>query len=241
MRRTFFIALLASVLGSSGPALAGDQTPTPGFARELSSLRLTLIPACARIRTDTTAAAGAQLPIVLDSIIERWQGISARYRDVPPPEYARDPAWADYLDEALENFRLMRDRTAAGQRKEAARFCGLNCNLFVTMNQVNGIDRAADRMFLLRRNVRSVMAMVKAGNMAGASQACDETERLANRLVACDPPPGVKAGDFSADIALVLKPYRQFADAVRAADGAGAARSFDEFNKVFASIYVKYV
>ena len=46
------------------------------------------------------------------------------------------------------------------------------------MNQVNGVDKASDKMFMVRKNAKFMMDMIKAGNWKGAAHVQEHTAEM---------------------------------------------------------------
>jgi len=83
-----------------------------GFDSELSGLRKNVIGMCAQLQASQPQESQEQLLKEIDGIISGWEGLATAYKNKPPAEYAKDPAWQGYFDEALDNFKIMRQKTA---------------------------------------------------------------------------------------------------------------------------------
>jgi len=154
------------VLCSMGLSSAQEKT----FDSELSGLRRNIIAMCAQLQAGQPKENQEQLLKEVDNIISSWEGITTKYKNNPPKEYSKDPAWQSYFDEALDNFKIMRQKAEGKDYKRAMQFCGQNCALFVKIHQVNGKTNIADLMFAVRQNVRLAVSMAKAGNYTGAKE-----------------------------------------------------------------------
>jgi len=211
------------------------------FAEELSSLRKKIIAACAQFQAGRPRESREQLLAEIDAIIAGWQAITAAYQGVPPSEYAHDPSWQGYFAEALDNFELMRAKAEQGNYKRATQFCGMNCGLFVTMNQVNGIDRFSDRMFLLRKQAKTATDMALANNRNGAMMALKQADGLLVNLLAAGHPPGMDPEAFQADLKRLEKAYQAFAASLRTEGKDAIVPAFKEFLKIFGEIYLRVI
>ena len=219
MGLTVLIAFQVSAV--AGPSV---DNPSGGFQGDLSSLRKRIIPVCAQFQAGKPSQSKDKLLSDIDSIVSNWKTMAAAYQNNPPAQYAKDPFWPGYFDEALDNFVIMRDKAAQGNYKRATQFCGLNCGLFVNMNQVSGIDKLSDKMFMLRKNAKLMMDMVKAGNWKGAAHMNKHNEEI----VAVMP----------ADVASA---YDGFTKEIEKKDGAAAGKKFMEFMKIFGAAYSNYL
>lgn len=244
MKKSFPFAILysAAVIFSAAYAQEGKpMSETRTFQDDLSALRKKIIPMCAQLQTGNPAESKERLLGDIESIITDWKTITATYQDHPPVEYARDPAWSGYFDEALDNFEIMRARVEQGNYKRAVQFCGMNCGLFVNINQINGVDRVSDKMFQLRREVKLLLDMAKAGNWKGAAGVQKNTDEMLAALTAVSTTEAVDNVEFQQDLANIKTAYDAITDAVAKQDIETAKERFKNFLMVFGKAYVKYI
>lgn len=244
MKRLVEAAGLALVVGIVAAGSAADAQPAARgatFQSQLSALRGKIITMCAQLQAGKPARNPAQLLAEIDAIIAGWKELTGTWKAAPPAEYANDPAWPGYFGEALDNFEIMRARVEQGNYKRAMQFCGMNCQLFVTMNLVSGVDKASDRMFTVRKNAKTMMEMVSAGNWKGAERLRQQTDEAVAAMAAAVPPAGSDKAAFQQDMEAIKAVYEAFTGAIAKKDAKEAAETFSAFMKAFALVYPKYV
>ena len=234
------------VLGAALSGVAADsdenlRAGTTGFQSDLSALRGKIIPMCAQLQIGKPAEDNTKLLADINAIIAVWKDLAAKYKGNPPVEYAHDASWNSYLEEVLDNFNLMRVRAEQNNYRRAMQFCGMNCGVFVTMNQVSGIDKASDKMFMVRKNAKLMMEMAKADNWKGAEHVREHTKEMVAAMIKSAAPMGVDSKVFKKDMQAVREAYDGFAAMVAKKDKIGAGEKFMLFMKIFAGVYPKYV
>jgi transposase len=211
------------------------------FDAELSNLRKSILSMCAQLQSGQPKESQEQLLKEIDEIISGWERITATYKNTPPTEYAKDPEWKTYFDEALDNFQIMRQKVEGKDYKRAMQFCGLNCALFVKIHQINSISTLADKMFALRQNLKLALSMVKSGNWKGADKivvnATKNMEEIEKSLV----PERMDKQEYSSDIQLLRKSYRELREVFNKKDLQKLNEQFKAFWGTFNKIYSKYI
>ena len=232
-RLILFVALVFSVLLVSA-SFAGAKD----FQKDLSVLRKGVIPMCSQLQNPGQITDNAQLLAKIDLIIAGWKEISEAYKNNPPAEYAKDPSWPGYFNEVLDNFEIMRAKTAKKEYKRAMQFCGLNCGIFVNIDQVNGIRKLSDQLFMLRKNVKLMREMSLAGNWPGAKRLGKNNEEIFEAMF-------LEASAEGPDTKQELKPlqsgYQMFAENIKKNNAVAVEQSFKIFMKRFNGLYVKRV
>lgn len=223
------------------PSEALREPSVLGFAQELGSLRKMIIAMCAQLQAGKPLQSKEQLLAEIDRIIDGWKTMAVTYKDNPPREYAQDPAWKGYFINALDNFEIMRGKAESGNYDRAKEFCGMNCGLFVTMNQINGIEKISDRMFLLRKNVKMAMDMVNAGNMDGALATVKQTDALMEKIIAAARPTGMDPEAAAAELKRLDEAYRAFSVTMKGNKKEDTAVSFKMFFKTFGEVYLRFI
>lgn len=236
------ISCLVTVIFSTG--FAQEMKPAAKmstFQNDLSKLRKKIIPMCAQLQGGNPGESKDRLLVDIDLIITEWKTITAAYKNNPPAEYVHDPAWSGYFDEALDNFEIMRARAEQGNYKRAIQFCGMNCGLFVNINLVNGVDKVSDKMFQLRKNVKLMLDMVKAGNWKGAADIQKTTDEMITAMMASSATEVSNKAEFEQDLTNIKTAYDAFVDAVVKRDIETAKDRFKNFLMVFGKAYLKYI
>jgi len=237
-------AVSALLLGAFSFGFAADAQPvvkSSTFQSELSSLRKKIVPMCAQLQAGKPAVSQENLLADIDSIISGWKAMTEAYKTNPPAEYAKDPSWQSYFPEALDNFEIMRARTEQQNYKRAMQFCGMNCGVFVTMNQVNGVDKASDKMFMVRKNAKMMMDMIKAGNWKGAAHVQEHTVEMVKAMMASTAPAGTDKAAFEQDMKNIKAAYDAFIGTFEKKDAKEAGEKFMAFMKTFGGAYSRYL
>ncbi len=239
-----FTAVSAIILGVFSTGFAADTqsvVKNSTFQSELSGLRKSIVPMCAQLQVSTPAVSQEKLLGEIDLIISKWKTMTETYKTNPPAEYAKDPSWQGYFAEALDNFQIMRERTEQGNYKRATQFCGMNCGLFVTMNQVSGVDKASDKMFMVRKNVKTMMDMIKAGNWKGATHVKEHTAEIVKAMMASKAPAESDIATFGQDMKSINSAYEAFTGTFEKKDAKDSGEKFMAFMKTFSGSYSKYL
>jgi len=219
------------------PCFSQEKT----FDSELSTLRKSIISMCAQLQAGQPKESQEQLLKEIDTIISEWEAITAVYKNTPPKEYAKDPAWKSYFDEALDNFQIMRQKTGMNNYKRAMYFCGQNCGLFVKIHQVNERITLTDKLFILRQNVRLSVAMAKAENWDGAQKIMKECAVQLKGIKKINNSSIVSKVEYKADISQIEQIYSNMREIIAKMDAQGIDKQLKLFMGEFGKIYLKYI
>jgi hypothetical protein len=211
------------------------------FDSQLSSFRKSIIGMCAQLQAGQPKESQEQLLKEIDGIIGGWEGMSAAYKNTPPAEYAKDPAWKGYFDEALDNFKIMRQKAEAKDYMRAMQFCGQNCGLFVKIHQVNGRVTLSDKMFTVRQNVKLAMSMAKSGNWHGASQLLKRTAELFAEIDMLPVPADIDKTSYRGDVRHLRSIFNALAVVVGKKNLNDTDVQFKTFLGEFGKLYIKYI
>jgi hypothetical protein len=236
MFKRFFVASFIVVV-CLGLMFAQEKT----FDSELSILRKSIIAMCAQLQAGQPKENQEQLIKEIDAIISGWEGITVAYKNNPPKEYAKDPAWKSYFDEALDNFQIMRQKVERKDYKRAMQFCGYNCALFVKIHQVNGRVSISDKMFAIRQNVRLAAAMAKAENWTGAQEIMKECAIQLSSIKNLPFPSSVNKAEYFSDIHKIEQAYSKMKDIIDKQDIKEIDNQLKIFMSDFGKIYIKYI
>jgi len=236
MLKHFFVVSFI-VTGFISLCFAQEKT----FDSEVSVLRKNIIAMCAQLQAGQPKESQEQLLKDIDTIISRWKDITTAYRNNPPNEYAKDPAWKSYFDEALDNFQIMRQKTEQKDYKRAMQFCGFNCALFVKIHQVNGRSTLTDKLFTLRQNVRLAVAMAKAENWTGAQGIMEECALQLQGIKKIPNPSSVNKTEYNADLIQIEQAYDKMREIITKKDIQGIDKQLKSFIGDFGKIYLKYI
>jgi hypothetical protein len=92
----------------------------------------------------------------------RWSAIQKQYATRPPAEYARDKDFAGRLQDIADAMEDMERALAGGEARRSFRSCGYACGLFVAMHEDNGLEYPLDKLFHLRKELKSAQALLAA-------------------------------------------------------------------------------
>jgi len=97
---------------------------------------------------------------------EKWDVIQKKYSSLPPVEYAGDKAFKARLQDFANALEDMEKALAAGDARRSFQACGFGCGLFVTMHEENGLDYALDKLFHLRKDIKTAQVLITTRGMA---------------------------------------------------------------------------
>jgi|GEM_PF-686048 len=119
-----------------------------------------------------------------------WAAICAKYQDNAPQEYTRDPNWKGRLADITDAVDDMVAHLEAGRFKRAFQSCASACGLFVTMHEENNLTYALDRLFHLRKAIKTAQILDKTLGLQGLRDFLPDLLNLRNRalLVRCPYP-----------------------------------------------------
>lgn len=162
------LTVLASLVVAEGPgtpSLAqfdGDVAVCRRVVREYCAIVQGMAKAGA---TDTEQQArGLHL---LGEARRQWISIQDRYGGSPPLEYASDKVFRSRLADIANAMDDMERSLAAGQARRSMLACGYGCGLFVTMHEENGLVYALDELFHLRKEIKTVQALMSVRGIDG--------------------------------------------------------------------------
>lgn len=99
-----------------------------------------------------------------------WGAVRQKYQDNPPMEYSRDTKFKVRLAEISDAMDDMLAHLEAGRAKRSFQACGFGCGLFVSMHEENGLDYALDRLFHLRKTIKTVVELNKTAGLNGIAK-----------------------------------------------------------------------
>ena len=240
MNTTIPMRLSGLLLVASMTFAAAPSAPK-SFADDLSRLRKESIVMCSKLQKPVSAQGQSALLAEMDTIMAHWNALANTYNGNPPKEFSMDSKWASYFEEGSDNFSIMRARAVEGKYGRAAQFCGMNCMLFVTINQTNGIDKASDHLFMLRKVAKQAVEMANAGNWKGARATIEHGKEIEKRLATAPVPSGATDSDYRRDIEQLKEVYKPFKEAIDSSDQEAMGKAFKSFMAAFALVYPKYV
>jgi hypothetical protein len=99
-----------------------------------------------------------------------WGAVRQKYQDNLPVEYSRDAKFRVRLAEISEAMDDMLLHLEGGRAKRSFQACGFACGLFVNMHEENGLDYALDRLFHLRKTIKTAVELNKAAGLNGIAK-----------------------------------------------------------------------
>lgn len=97
----------------------------------------------------------------------RWEEIMQAYAGAPPLEYARDKDFAGRLRDIANAMGDMERALEAGAARHSSRACGYACGLFVALHEDNGLEYPLDKLYHLRREIRTAQGLLAAKGLDG--------------------------------------------------------------------------
>lgn len=115
-----------------------------------------------------------------------WEKLQKRYAKNPPPKYVADAQFAGRLKTFQTLFDAMADNVQAKNYPLAFHNCAYACGLFVKMHEENGLTYVSDRLFHLRKALKSAQALHSAGHsLAGKISGI---QQMRDRVYLAPPP-----------------------------------------------------
>jgi hypothetical protein len=99
-----------------------------------------------------------------------WGAVRQKYQDNPPMEYSRDTKFKVRLAEISDAMDDMLAHLEAGRAKRSFQTCGFACGLFVSMHEENGLDYALDRLFHLRKTIKTAVELSETAGLSGIAK-----------------------------------------------------------------------
>lgn len=211
------------------------------FEQQLSAYRLASIEMCAKLQKPSDQIDQTALLAEIDSMQSQWSKLQARFIAEPPASYAKDPKWKGYFAEVEDNAKIMRERVVSKQYGRAMQFCGMNCMLFVQMNQINGVVKLSDQLFLLRKNAKLALDMAKAGNWEGAQKTMEQSQAIEKRLADALTKKELVAETVRVDYAQMLAAYANYKTALQKKDATLAQAAQKKLMELLAIVYPRFV
>jgi uncharacterized protein YukE len=165
-------AVLMSLSFASHAQERGAQQPLAAFDDEVAACRRVIRQYCAIVQDmakDATADAGKRemgLTLLSDAR-ERWARIQKTYASNPPSAYAADAQFKARLQDISNALDDMNRALEAGNARRSMFACGYGCGLFVTMHEENGLVYALDRLFHLRKTIKTASSVYKVSGLGG--------------------------------------------------------------------------
>ena len=92
----------------------------------------------------------------------RWDAIQTQYAARPPAEYAHDRDFAGRLQDIADAMEDMERALVVREPRRSFRSCGYACGLFVAMHEDNGLEYPLDKLFHLRKELKSAQTLLAA-------------------------------------------------------------------------------
>ncbi len=210
--------------------MADDAAPgTPPLARfddEVAVFRRVLRQYCAIVQqmmgeSELDPAKQQKGLLLLAQARPLWTAIQVRYADLPPAEYSADRTFKARLRDIDNAADDMHRALEAGDAQRSMLACGFACGLFVRMHEENGLSYALDKLFHLRQDIRTTMAVMRGkGIEAVRPRLPDLLQKRDIVLLAFPPfPPGHdQASTYAAAVDELSRAMDRLAMAVAAGD-----------------------
>lgn len=226
--RKLLLILIFLFLWMSVPLQADD------FKKALRDYRKATIKMCAQLQAGAPEESKDKLINEIEALDMMWADIKKAYAENPPKEYEKDPAWKGYFTQVEENNSVLKSFVEKGKYKSSVRFCGMNCKLFVKMEDVNGLKSLTSELFTLRDQAKTIKAMLDAKNTNGAVEKAKEFKKTIDSIKE-----GKLKNADEKDAKALINASDNFFKSVKDGmiDYDTAIEKFNDFMKVFAPIY----
>lgn len=194
-RTVMAFVILWGMIGFPRSGTAEDGTP-PSLAEfdgEVAICRRVVREYCAIVQDMTkgrvldTAKQERGLALLKEART-KWDAVQKKYAAHPPAEYALDNAFKARLKDFANALEDMEKALAAGDARRSFQACGFGCGLFVAMHEQNGLDYAIDKLFHLRKDIKTAQTLIKTKGLR-AVQACLPAMLQKRDAVLLAPPP----------------------------------------------------
>lgn len=235
MRTAILTAVIAAtaLLSLSSAAPAGDQSAPQSlsaFDNEVGAARRVVRQYCAIVQDmakerDLDAAKQSKGLSLLADARKQWTGIQKSYAGNPPVEYAADAQFKARLQDISNALEDMEKALAAGQPRRSMLACGYGCGLFVTMHEENGLVYALDRLFHLRKTIKTAGAAFKVRGLDGVRPLLPALARQRDEVFFAPlpwPADDARNGEYAAALRELSAALDNLAAAVVSGDATGA-------------------
>ncbi len=190
MKSLQFFSVLMMILIFTILAQAAESSALKDFDAQVLPARRYMRSYCGQIRQVMKTNDEITAQKALQEIQQAgrlWQKLQKQFAKNPPPEYAADAQF----DKRLKTMQILFDAMADNvQRKNypmAFNNCAFACGLFVKMHEENGLVYVSDRLFHLRKALKSAQALHAAGH--SLTEVIVEIQRLRDRVYLAPLPP----------------------------------------------------
>lgn len=119
----------------------------------------------------------------LRQAIALWKQVQQQYQQNPPATYAADKQFPARLADMMSQLQEMEAHLTAGRFKESFQTCGFACGLFVQMHEENGLVYALDRLFHLRKTVKTASVAAQNNGAAGVRELLPVMQQQRDRVL----------------------------------------------------------
>jgi hypothetical protein len=214
-------------------ARAGDNPAPPSLAAFDDQLRVfrrvvrqycAIVQDMAKEKDLDAAKQGKGLTLLADAR-RQWADVQKAFAGNPPVEYAADVQFKARLWDISNALEDMEKSLAAGQPRRSMLACGYGCGLFVTMHEENGIVHALDRLFHLRKTIKTATAVYKVRGLDGVRPLLPALARLRDEVFLAPlpwPAGDGRNGEYAAALRELSAELDDLAAAVISGDAAKA-------------------
>lgn len=174
LRFVVLVGMIAAIGSTADAKDAVDSRPSlAAFDNDVAVFRRVVRQYCAIAQnmmpaTTVDKTRQAEALKLLKDARQKWAAIQQQYAASPPAEYARDKGFKGRLGDVSNALDDMETALAAGAVRRSFRACGFACGLFVAMHEQNGLNYALDKLFHLRKDIKTTTAVMKARGLDAA-------------------------------------------------------------------------
>lgn len=172
--------------------LTGAGVPAPDakalkeFDAAVTQSRVEMRQYCALVQDLMKAPDGEKQQTALAHLrqaLELWKQVQQQYQQNPPAAYAADKQFSARLADMMSQLQEMETHLAAGRFKASFQTCGFACGLFVQMHEENGLVYALDRLFHLRKTVKTASVAAQNNGLAGVRELLPVMQQQRDRVL----------------------------------------------------------
>lgn len=114
---------------------------------------------------------------------QKWNSLMNQFAANPPIAYAKDPKFKSRLSDIAESMADMETYLAAGKFRKSFQNCGMVCGWFVQMHEENGLVYVADRLFYLRKTLKTSQSALQTSDGATLADFIPEIRHQYERVL----------------------------------------------------------
>lgn len=217
-----------------------------GGVEQVSQVRRLLRAACGRLKAVNEGAANratqmAEAGSDTASALERWNGFLEGCAGRASQAYASHPHWLAATAEISDGIAEMLKQVEQDNSDMAFKACGAACGKFVTLNELAGVRRTSDVLFLFRKAAKPLAQSVGKNDLEAIRPVLGTLLQLRDRALT-DPVGGTGSPAQKGEALKVFsEAVSAFATAARADDQERLAARYGKMMSAMEAAYDLYL